>query len=84
VLEEGRSVGSLRENHVLTKVLRRRELLEAPVSEVMDASFPVVEEDAGINEVTRQLQAAPAVLVETYGRITSIITRHDVLDMPTR
>jgi cystathionine beta-synthase len=84
VLEAGRSVGSLRENHVLTKVLRRRELLEAPVSEVMDASFPVVEEDAGINEVTRQLQAAPAVLVEVYGRITSIITRHDVLDMPAR
>jgi cystathionine beta-synthase len=84
VLEDGRSVGSLRENHVLTKVLRRRELLEAPVSEVMDASFPVVEEDASINEVTRQLQAAPAVLVQTYGRITSIITRHDVLDVPTR
>jgi cystathionine beta-synthase len=84
VLEEGRSVGSLRENHVLTKVLRRRELLEAPVSEVMDASFPVVEEDASSTEVTRQLQAAPAVLVRTYGRITGIITRHDVLDMPTR
>src|SRR5437868_9662293 len=84
VLEEGRSVGSLRENHVLTKVLRKRELLEAPVSEVMDASFPVVEEDASAAEVTRQLQAAPAVLVQTYGRITGIITRHDVLDMPTR
>ncbi|HYX40290.1 MAG TPA: pyridoxal-phosphate dependent enzyme, partial [Pyrinomonadaceae bacterium] len=84
VLEEGRSVGSLRENHVLTKVLRKRELLEAPVSEVMDASFPVVEEDASAADVTRQLQAAPAVLVQTYGRITGIITRHDVLDMPTR
>src|ERR1041384_1801292 len=82
VLEEGRAVGSLRENHVLTKVLRRRELLEAPVSEVMDASFPVVEEDATAAEVTRQLQAAPAVLVRTYGRITGISTRHDVLDMP--
>jgi cystathionine beta-synthase len=84
VLEDGHAVGSLRENHVLTKVLRKRELLEAPVSEVMDASFPVVEEDASIGEVTRQLQASPAVLVETYGRITSIITRHDVLDMPAR
>ncbi len=84
VLEEGRAVGSLRESHVLTKVLRRRELLEAPVSEVMDASFPVLEEDASIHEVTRQLQASPAVLVEVYGRITGIITRHDVLDMPAR
>ena len=84
VLADGHAVGSLRENHVLTKVLRKRELLEAPVSEVMDAAFPVVEEDASIGEVTRQLQASPAVLVETYGRITGIITRHDVLDMPAR
>jgi cystathionine beta-synthase len=84
VLEEGHAIGSLRESHVLSKVLRKRELLEAPVSEVMDTSFPVVEEDASIAEVTRQLQASPAVLVETYGRITGIITRHDVLDMPAR
>ncbi|MBA3515210.1 MAG: pyridoxal-phosphate dependent enzyme, partial [Pyrinomonadaceae bacterium] len=35
VLEDGRPVGSLRENRVLAKVVRNRELLESPVSEVM-------------------------------------------------
>ena len=40
VLEEGRPVGSLRENRVLSKVVRDRHLLEAPVSEVMEPSFP--------------------------------------------
>ena len=39
VLEEGRPVGSLRENRVLAKVVRNRDLLDAPVSEVMEASF---------------------------------------------
>ena len=82
VLEDGRPVGALRENRVLSKVFRNRELLESPVREVMDGSFPTVDVDASINEVTRKLRLSPAVLVEDYGRITGIITRHDVLDVP--
>ena len=46
VLEDGRPVGSLRENRVLAKVVRDRHLLESPVSEVMEASFPTVDVDA--------------------------------------
>jgi len=81
VLEDGRPVGSLRENRVLAKVVRDRSLLESAVSEVMEASFPTVDVDAGAQEVMRLLQRSPAVLVEEYGRITGIITRHDVLDL---
>jgi cystathionine beta-synthase len=81
VLEEGRPVGSLRENRALAKVVRNRHLLESPVSEVMEASFPTVDVDASANDVTHRLQSSPAVLVEEYGRITGIITRHDVLDL---
>jgi cystathionine beta-synthase len=80
VLEDGKSVGSLRENHLLTKVLNDRDLLEAPVSKVMDKGFPTVDVDADVNVVTRKLRSHPAVLIEEYGRITGIITRHDVLD----
>lgn len=81
VLEEGRAVGSLRENRVLAKVVRNRELLTSPISEVMEAGFPTVDVDASSKEVTRKLQTSPAILVEEYGRITGIITRHDVLDL---
>lgn len=81
VLEEGRAVGALRENRVLAKVVRDRDLLSSPVSEVMESSFPTVDVDASSNEVTRRLQTSPAVLVEEYGRIIGIITRHDVLDL---
>jgi cystathionine beta-synthase len=81
VLEDGRPVGALRENRVLAKVVRDRHLLHAPVSEVMEASFPTVDVDAGAQEVTQQLQSSPAVLVAEYGRIVGIITRHDVLDL---
>jgi len=81
VLEGGRAVGSLRENRVLAKVVRNRDLLEAKVSEVMEGSFPTVDIDASSHEVTRRLQTSAAVLVEEYGRIVGIITRHDVLDL---
>jgi len=81
VLEEGRSVGSLRESRVLAKVVRNRDLLNAPINEVMESGFPTVDVDASSKEVTRRLQTSPAVLVEEYGRITGIITRHDVLDL---
>jgi cystathionine beta-synthase len=80
VLEDGRSIGSVRESRILAKVLENRELLESPVSSVMEQGFPIVDVDASSAEVTRKLQASPAVLVGEYGRITGIITRHDVLD----
>ena len=82
VLEDGRSVGSVRENRILAKVLANRELMDSPVSAVMEPGFPIVDVDASAAEVTRKLQVGPAVLVEEYGRITGIITRHDVLDTP--
>jgi predicted transcriptional regulator len=81
VLDEGRAIGSLRENRVLAKVVRNRELLTSAVSDVMEGSFPIVDVDASSSEVTKKLQTSPAVLVEEYGRITGIITRHDVLDL---
>lgn len=81
VIEEGSCVGSVRENRVLAKVVRDRALLESPVSEVMEASFPIVDVDASSIDVLKRLQTSPAVLVEEYGRITGIITRHDVLDL---
>src|SRR5215203_2114665 len=81
VLEEGRAVGSLRENRVLAKVVRNTDLLNSQVSEVMEASFPIVDVDVSSAEVTRRLQTSQAVLVEEYGRIVGIITRHDVLSI---
>jgi cystathionine beta-synthase len=82
VIEEGKSVGALREGRLLARLLGNRDLMGAPVSEVMEAGLPVVDVDAGSAEVTRLLRRGPAVLVEEFGRITGIITRHDVLDVP--
>ena len=81
VLENNMSVGSLRESHVLTRLLESRDLLDEKVSEVMDESFPVLNEDSGLNEIKQALLDSPAVLIEDFKRITGIITRTDVLDL---
>ena len=82
VLDNHTSVGALRESRMLTKLLENRELLNARVSEVMEESFPVVDVDANYADIKAQLQKSPAVLIEDFKRITGIITRADVLDLP--
>jgi cystathionine beta-synthase len=82
VIEDGKPVGSVRENRLQAKVLGDRAQLTTTIGELMEASFPVVDVDASSLEVTRLLRRNPAVLVEEFGRITGIITRHDMLDVP--
>jgi cystathionine beta-synthase len=84
VIEEGRSVGSLRESRLLARVLANQDLLNGPVSKLMEPGFPTVEEDATSVDIVKLLQSSPAVLVEEYGRITGIITRHDMLDLSSQ
>lgn len=81
VLEGEKSVGSLRENQVLAKLLEDPSLLNAPVTEIMDKSFPIVHPDTSAEEIKSKLRKSPAVLVETFSRITGIITRADMLDL---
>jgi cystathionine beta-synthase len=81
ILDEGNCVGSLREGRLMAKLLNNPELLQAPVSEVMDAPFPVVNETVEAERAMKYLKHSPAILVEEYGRIVGIITRHDVLDV---
>jgi len=81
VLENGKSIGSIRDNRVMAHLLDNRELLQAPVTQVMDAPFPVINENVEVARAKQYLKASPAVLVEEYGRIVGIVTRHDVLDI---
>jgi cystathionine beta-synthase len=83
VIEEHRSVGSLRESRVLTKLLGNGDLINSSVSDIMDESFPVLEMDTSLTEIKSKLQKSPAVLIEDFKRITGIITRADVLDLPS-
>lgn len=83
VIEDHLSVGSLRESRVLTKLLGDSDLINSSVSEIMDESFPVLEMDTSLAEIKSKLHKSPAVLIEDFKRITGIITRSDVLELPS-
>jgi cystathionine beta-synthase len=80
VLDEGKSVGSLREGKLMAKLLDNRDLMQSKVSDVMEKGFPVVNEDISIEAAVKNLKSSPAILIEEYGRIVGIVTRHDVLN----
>jgi cystathionine beta-synthase len=84
VLEDGKAVGSARESHLMARLLDERSLLNEPVRAVMDEAFPVVSETVDVERAMKYLKDSPALLIEEYGRIVGIITRHDVIDIDSR
>ncbi|MBI1762736.1 MAG: pyridoxal-phosphate dependent enzyme [Acidobacteria bacterium] len=84
VLDDGKAVGSVRESHLMARLLDERSLLNEPVRAVMDEAFPVVSETVDVERAMKYLKESPALLVEEYGRIVGIITRHDVIDIDSR
>lgn len=81
VIDEGKALGSLRDNRLMAAVLEDRDLLDKPVREVMEESFPVVPHTTELSDATRLLTDARAILVEDYGIITGIVTRHDLVQV---
>jgi cystathionine beta-synthase len=80
VMDGNRSVGSLRDNRVMAAVLDNRDLMERPVSEIMEPPFPVLGNDVDVTTAIRYLKDARAILIEEYGIIGGILTRHDLVE----
>ncbi|MCS6808409.1 MAG: CBS domain-containing protein, partial [Bacteroidota bacterium] len=75
----GKPVGSVRDNRLMAKVLDDRNILDAPLIDLMDESIPVFDAQMDINEAIEHLRQHPAILVGDFGRIIGIVSRHDVL-----
>ncbi|MGH7720797.1 MAG: pyridoxal-phosphate dependent enzyme [Gemmatimonadaceae bacterium] len=80
VMDGSNCVGSVSDWSLSAKSLEDTKLLDATVSDVMDAPFPVVDGNQPLDTVTKLLSKAnPAVLVRRNGKIGGIVTRSDVL-----
>jgi cystathionine beta-synthase len=80
VLKDRESVGCIRENRLMARVLKNPELLNATADKVWDESFPIVDAKVDVSDVREFLKNNPAILVSDFGRITDIITRYDLLE----
>lgn len=79
VLENRKSIGVIRENLLLKKLMENPSLKNSSVESVMDPSLKVVDINTDINEIREYLKNDSAILVSEYGRIIDIITRYDLL-----
>ncbi|MCL6494050.1 MAG: cystathionine beta-synthase, partial [Ignavibacterium sp.] len=80
VLKGRQSVGSIKENRLLAKLVDDPTLYNAKVKDLMDESLPVIDAKTEISEVKKYLKENPAILVSEFGLITDIITRYDLIN----
>ncbi|MEJ5261970.1 MAG: pyridoxal-phosphate dependent enzyme [Ignavibacterium sp.] len=80
VLKGRQSIGCIRENKLLAKLVEDPLLYNKKVADVMEESLPVIDAKTEISEVKKILKENPAVLVSDFGLITDIITRYDLIN----
>jgi cystathionine beta-synthase len=80
VVEDGKCVGGLVENTLMTRALAQPSLLDRPVREVMDPPFPLVDAQLATDRLAPLLtRESPAALVQKDGNLIGIVSRYDVL-----
>lgn len=80
VIDQGKMVGSVRENKLMSRLIQERESSILPVSEIMEEPMPILKSEEDIQSGIQELKEYPAVAVEEFGRIIGVITRHDVIE----
>jgi cystathionine beta-synthase len=82
VMDGESCVGSVSDWSLSARSLENTKLLDATVSDVMEAPFPVVDATQSVDAIAKLLSKAnPAVLVRSAGRVAGIVTRSDVLQV---
>ena len=81
VMEGDNCVGSVTDSALSARSLADTKMLDAVVSDVMEAPFPIVDGGQTVDGIAKLLSKAnPAVLVRGEGRMRGIVTRSDVLN----
>ena len=84
VLEGGEVVGSISETRILDILVSDPVAKRKPVAEYMEKPFPIISEDAPIEEIAHNLDhQKPAVLVR-HGTGFDIITKSDLIFFLTK
>jgi cystathionine beta-synthase len=80
VVSDAGVIGVVRENKLMASVLENREIIANHVTVHMEAPCPTIESHADVQAAISLLKTSPIVVVKEFGRISGVLTRHDVLD----
>lgn len=80
IVEHGDCVGSVSEGPLMARAIAAPQALEQPVREVMEAPYPVVDQEFPVDRFQEILsRETPAVLIREGGELAGIVTRYDLL-----
>lgn len=81
VVENGNYIGSLNDSYIFNKLIDSHEIKKQTVRSMMQPAFPVVGEQAPIEEVSKLItKDNNAVLLRDMGGNMHIITKHDIIE----
>ncbi len=81
VMKDDMFVGSLNDAHTYQFLIENPDMINAPISSIMQKPFPIVQENTTIEEVSKLINKdTPAVLVELAKGGHHIVTRQDVIN----
>jgi cystathionine beta-synthase len=80
VIEAEGILGVVREAKLMSAVINDRDVLTSSVKTIMEPACPQVDVHNDIQTAIQLLRTAPLVAVTEFGRISGVLTRHDVLE----
>ena len=81
VIENNEFVGSLTDNNLFAKLIEKPELKELPVKHIMEAPFPIVEENVCLEDLSKIFKKDVAAIIVKYGdNKHHIITKQDLIN----
>jgi cystathionine beta-synthase len=84
VMRGRQSIGCIRENRLLTKLVENPLLYNSQIKDVMEESLPILDAKTEIEEVKKYLKTNSAILVSDFSLITDIITRYDLINLDNK
>ena len=79
-----KSIGTIKENKLLAKLVENPLLYNYEIKELMEESLPILDAKTEIEEVKKYLKNNSAILVDDFGLITDIITRYDLINLENK
>ena len=80
VCDQDECIGSVAEATLMARIIEDPQVLQKPISTLMDAALPVVDGDTPLPAAGRLLtRQNPALLVRVHGKLAGIITRYDMV-----
>ena len=79
VIDNEELVGTIRETKLMGAVINDRAVIEQSIASFMDRPSPIIDAHGDIQSAIIALKDAPMLVVAEFGRITGVLTRHDVI-----